>query len=209
MINPFENNVARYEAWFDRNRFAYESELIAVRSLLPPAGKGLEIGVGTGRFAVKLGIDTGVEPSRAMGKIAAERGIDVRKGVAEKIPFGVNAFDFVLFVTVICFLDDVLLAFKEAHRVLKPGGAIVLGFIDRESPLGTIYNNRKQKDVFYRNANFHSPREVVSLLEQADFQHFTFCQTIFKDPSTLSAPDIIKPDSGEGSFVVVRGNKSL
>src|SRR5512138_1468145 len=66
-INSFNNNVERYEAWFTENPFAYVSELHAVRALLPQ-GSGLEIGVGTGRFAAPLGIRKGIEPSRPAGK---------------------------------------------------------------------------------------------------------------------------------------------
>ena len=66
-------------------------------------------------------------------------GIDVRAGVAEDLPFGDGAFDFVLMVTTICFLDDVPKAFREARRVIRPGGSIVIGFIDRESTLGKEY----------------------------------------------------------------------
>jgi hypothetical protein len=48
-----------------------------VRSLLPAGGYGVEIGVGTGRFAVSLGIAVGVEPSPAMAELARRRGIEV------------------------------------------------------------------------------------------------------------------------------------
>jgi len=51
-IAPFEAHRNRYEQWFEDNRFAYEAEIEAVRLLLPKGGEGLEVGVGTGRFAV-------------------------------------------------------------------------------------------------------------------------------------------------------------
>jgi hypothetical protein len=52
--------------------------------MLPEGGTGIEIGVGTGRFAAPLGIKVGVEPARAMGEIARrERGIEVVAGVLE------------------------------------------------------------------------------------------------------------------------------
>ena len=83
-VESFEKNVDRYEAWFDRNRAAYESELEALRALHPERGEGLEVGVGTGRFAAPLGVRVGIDPAKAMGKIAMERGIEVRYGVGEK-----------------------------------------------------------------------------------------------------------------------------
>ena len=64
-FESFEKNVDRYEAWFEHHRLAYESELEAIRMLLPQSGEGLEVGVGTGRFAAPLGIGVGVEPSQA------------------------------------------------------------------------------------------------------------------------------------------------
>jgi len=49
--DPFNTHHKRYEAWFTHHQAAYYSELLAVRALLPWQGLGLEIGVGTGRFA--------------------------------------------------------------------------------------------------------------------------------------------------------------
>jgi hypothetical protein len=54
---------------------------------LPKSGTGVEIGVGTGRFAEPLGIRVGVEPSKAMRQVAQKRGIEVIDGVAQVLPF--------------------------------------------------------------------------------------------------------------------------
>ena len=37
-------------------------------------GDGLEVGVGTGRFTVPLGVREGIEPSGAMARLAARAG---------------------------------------------------------------------------------------------------------------------------------------
>ena len=50
----FEIHHRRYDEWFVRHAAAYQSELLAVRALLPWRGLGLDIGVGTGRFAAPL-----------------------------------------------------------------------------------------------------------------------------------------------------------
>ncbi len=47
-VEPFETYAIQYEAWFEKNKFAYESELEAVRRLTPKQGTGVEIGMGTG-----------------------------------------------------------------------------------------------------------------------------------------------------------------
>jgi SAM-dependent methyltransferase len=208
-IRPFEEHVERYEAWFDRHALAHESEIRAVRELLPERGEGLEVGVGTGRFAVPLGVRAGVEPSRAMGQLASERGIEVRPGVAENLPCEDGRFAYVLLVVTICFLDDVHLSLREAHRVLEPGGHILIGFVDRVSPLGKAYEKRKKESVFYREATFLSTDEVVFHLSEAGFGDFVFRQTIFQDPAEMKTVDRVEPGYGEGSFVVVRGTKPM
>ncbi|KPJ61092.1 MAG: methyltransferase type 11 [Latescibacteria bacterium DG_63] len=202
--DSFDRNVDRYEAWFERNKLAHESELKAVRALLPRRGEGLEVGVGTGRFAAPLGVGLGVEPSRAMGRFAQERGIQVLVGVGEHLAFADNCFDFVLLITTICFLDDVSAALAETYRVLRPGGVVLIGFIDRESQLGRVYEKRKQNDVFYRDASFLSADEVLSRLKETGFRDPVFRQTIFENPAEMTEADSVKSGHGEGSFVVVR-----
>ena len=147
-ISPFEKYAEQYEDWFEKNRWVYEAELRAVKAMLPPGGHGVEIGVGTGRFAEPLGIKIGVEPSKRMREIAQKRGIKVLDGVAEKLPFDDSQFDFVLMVTTVCFVDDINKALLEAHRVLSCEGMIIIGFVDRNSMVGQIYLDRQNDNVF-------------------------------------------------------------
>ena len=84
---PFQAHHERYEAWFDRHQAAYISELLALRPFVPWNGLGLEIGVGSGRFAAPLGVQVGVDPSPAMLGHAAARGIEAVEGTAEELPF--------------------------------------------------------------------------------------------------------------------------
>lgn len=206
-VEPFEKHRERYEGWFERHEYAYLSELEAVRRLLPKEGRGAEIGVGTGRFAAPLGIKLGVEPSKAMAEIARKRGIDVIEGVAENLPFPNESLDYLLMVTTICFVDDPDEALREAYRVLKPGGALVIGFVDRNSPIGRYYEEHKEESVFYRDARFFSTEELLELLKKASFREFEVVQTLFHRLDEIKEVEPVKPGYGEGSFVVIKAVK--
>jgi len=204
---PFERHTIKYEEWFEKNEFAYKSELQAVRYLLPKKGAGVEIGVGTGRFAEPLGIRVGVEPSKAMRKVAQKRGIEVIDGVAEALPFEDCLFDFALMVTTICFVGDIETSFKEAFRVIKPAGFFINGFVDRNSSLGKFYQQHKESNVFYKIATFYSVKEIIPYMKKAGFQNLTFAQTIFHALGEIKEVEAMKEGYGEGSFVVVSGMK--
>jgi len=206
-VEPFEKFTRKYEEWFERNHYAYLSELDAVKKQFPAEGKTIEIGVGTGRFAVPLGIEYGVEPSRKMQAVAKEKGIKTVAGTGEEIPFKDNEFDALLMVTTVCFLDDINTAFGEVYRVLKNGGCFVIGFIDRESPLGRLYENHKEQNPFYKIASFYSAEEIRQFMEQNGFQRISFVQTIFSNLQDIKGIEPVKPGYGEGSFLVVRGFK--
>jgi len=207
-IVPFQKYAARYERWFEKNHWVYEAELKAVRSLLPEGQYGMEIGVGTGKFAAPLGVKIGVEPSGRMRAFAQKRGIKVLGGVAEKLPFKDSVFEFVLMVTTICFVDDIDKAFKEACRVLPKGGYLITGLVDRNSPIGQIYLRHQNKNVFYKEATFYSVDEVLEIMKQTGFNDFSFRQTIFRNLSEITEHETVKSGYGEGSFVVIRGKKN-
>lgn len=159
-----------------------------------------------GRFAAALGLRVGVEPSPAMAAVARQRGIEVIPAVAESLPFAAARFDFALMVVTLCFVDDVPRSLQEAYRVLKPGGAFLVGFIDRPSRLGRRYQSRQADSVFYREAHFYSVAEVVAGMEQVGFKDLSAVQTLFEDKGFGDAAEPVRPGFGQGAFVVLRGN---
>lgn len=204
---PFERHPERYEAWFEANKAAYRSELEAVRRMVPRDGRRIEIGVGSGRFAGPLNIDVGIDPSVSMLELARERGVAVVRGVAERLPFTDGAFDAALIVTAICFVDDIPRTIREARRVVSSSGTLVVGYIDRGSPIGRMYQEKTAANPFYREATFVSTDELVAELERAGFTEFEFVQTIFHRLDEIDDPDPVEDGFGEGSFVVIAATR--
>jgi SAM-dependent methyltransferase len=201
---PFDHYSQAYDRWFEVNTELYLAELEAVRQLMPSnKGRGLEVGVGTGRFAAPLGVEIGVEPSEPMAIGARRRGIHVCAGVAEDLPFADSRFDAVLMVTTICFLDHVVDAFREAYRVLQAGGCMIVGFVDKESELGRRYAANRGKSKFYKAATFFSAQQVAEHMENAGFETAGIKQCL----TSGKPPGSIRDGFGQGGFVVIKGMK--
>lgn len=208
-IEIFDSHVEEYEEWFERHAHAFRSEVEAVRDMLPAGDhlSGVEIGLGTGRFAAALGIKEGVEPAKNMRKLAINRGIEIMDGIAEHLPYGDLRFDFVTMVFCVSYLTHVGAAMREVHRVLKKDGVFVLGFLDRHSTIGKMYEARKNESTFYRHANFYSVDRMVNELANAGFRHFKISQTLFGKLEDITSFQPARPGYGEGSFVVIGATK--
>jgi ubiquinone/menaquinone biosynthesis C-methylase UbiE len=209
-VSPFEAQAAEYDAWFDAHPLGFESEALALSAVLPqrPAGdRWVEVGVGTGRFASRLGIPLGIEPSEAMAARARRRGVRVIPGRAEALPLEDESADAVFFITTLCFVSDVDCALSEARRVLAPGGALVVGFLPRESRLGRLVE-AGPPDVFLREARLLSTSDVLSAVLRAELHVTRIVQTLtaFPDRESLEPP---LAGFDRGAFVVVRADRPL
>jgi ubiquinone/menaquinone biosynthesis C-methylase UbiE len=208
-IEVFDRHAKEYDDWYERYPAVFQSEVMAIRehlSKLPENIKGIEVGLGTGRFADALGIKEGIEPAENMRALAVKRGIEVMNAKAEKLPYKDVHFDFVLIVT-ICHLDKLPEALKEAYRVLKPGGSLLLGMIREDGPIGRAYQERRKNSTFYSQAKFYRIPRVTEMLSDIGFKKFEYNQTLFDSLEDIEKIQIPKEGWEEGSFVVIKATK--
>jgi ubiquinone/menaquinone biosynthesis C-methylase UbiE len=205
MSDIFNRYYKKYDAWYDKHRYVYLSELEAIKQLLPEGGKSLEIGVGTGRFASALGIKYGIEPSANMAKLARKRGVEVYLGYGGALPFVDDSFDYAIMLITLCFIKDPLQALREAHRILKKDGKMIVGVVDKESFLGKFYHEKKS--IFYKEATFFSITDLKALLQKTGFSNFSYRQTLFTLPDNINAIEKPEKGFGKGGFVVISAKK--
>ena len=202
-ITAFENNFDEYENWFTDNKYAYLSEIKAIKQICKVPKNAIEIGIGSGLFAEPLGIKKGIDPSLTMLEMAKNRGLDVDIAVAENLPYADNSIDYALMVTSICFVDDEQKAIAEAYRVLSKNGNLIIAFVDKDSPIGKEYLKHKNESLFYKEATFFSTAELINLAEKVGFSVAGIKQTVFGKINEINREQEVKDGYGKGSFVVL------
>ncbi|APW63095.1 class I SAM-dependent methyltransferase [Paludisphaera borealis] len=141
----------------------------------------LDIGCGTGLFASRLqaalpesrvvGLDL-VAGMLAMGERRwryHEETVFPVQGDSERLPFAAGSFDFITCANSFHHYPNQEQAVAEMHRVLKPGGRLLLIDGYRDAPWGWfIYD----VCVTYREGNVHhaSSRRFREILDRAGFQ---------------------------------------
>jgi 2-polyprenyl-3-methyl-5-hydroxy-6-metoxy-1,4-benzoquinol methylase len=156
-----------------------------LRELRTP-GRLLDIGCSYGAFMVLAqgeGWDTsGVELSKEPAKFAREeRRLDVFNGTVEQAGYPEGYFDAVTLWDVIEHLDDPVSTMAEIHRIMAPGGILLVFTINQESLLTTVGHilyklslNRWKHlmELFYdiHHNFFFSPHTLTSLLKRSEFE---------------------------------------
>ncbi len=180
----FDQYAKNYDQWYERpfGGSVFGLEVACLKRVISPFYLSLEVGVGSGRFAQALGIQYGLDSSMELLKLARQRGICGVLGRAETLPFKSSSFDLVLMVVSVCFFEEPLRAFKEAHRVLKDDGYLVLGLVLSDSPWADFYKEKaKRGHPIYSHARFYSFGELSSILARASFRVEMACTTLFEE----------------------------
>jgi len=135
--NIFDNTAADYdriEAMLALGSGSRYRRQALIRGGLQTGMKVLDVGVGTGLVAAQAcilagnaALVTGIDPSAGM--MAASKLPDTMvliEGRAESLPFPDNHFDFLSMGYALRHISDLVVAFEEFERVLKPGGRLCI-----------------------------------------------------------------------------------
>jgi arsenite methyltransferase len=156
------------------NRHNAKLNAFAVQQLnLTSSDRVLEIGFGGGVTLPLLikqagfvgGVDRSldmVKRAKAIFSDAVSSGrAEFRQGTVEALPFEVSSFGKVCTVNTVYFWSSLDAGFLEIHRVLSPGGRVVVGFLPKErmDRLGMPI------DIF----TSRTPESVITALTSAGF----------------------------------------
>lgn len=173
-----------YDAWYEtplgKLSDRLEKELVFSLFEIKHGDAVLDVGCGTGNYTIelaKLGADAiGIDSSEEMVGWARRKAEGERRKVffqvadALKLSFPDDSFDLIVSNGLLCFLKEPEKALMEMHRVLKPGGRLVVGVLNRWSPWAFFRRIKGLfKDTIYNQAHFISPPELEGLLKRAGF----------------------------------------
>ncbi len=208
-VRVFEELYERYDKWYEEHPILAANELEAVRAVLATIGSRrdpcLEVGVGSGWFASRVGCIGGVDPSLRMLAIARRRGLEAVAGRGEALPIASSTIRVLLLIVTLCFVDDPGVVVKESARALQPGGSLVSCIVPRNSSWGLYYMRMaREGHPFYSVAKFYTVEEIDELARQSGLEVASRAATLSFPPRVTPAPERPHEYTGREGFVCTR-----
>lgn len=172
----YDDPSFNYRQYWHGREYEHLCELIAINRLIeqiPYSRRNnlIEIGAGFGRLAKNYSQlfkkCVLLEPSQkllneAKKLLEKKKNLVFRQGVGESIPFRRQSFDLVLMVRVLHHLQRPEKTIKEAYRVLKPGGFLILEFANKIHFKARLMALLKRKSLDLEPIDIRSPENVAA-----------------------------------------------
>jgi SAM-dependent methyltransferase len=163
-----DDDELRRSAALEERHWWYSGRRALVRRLMRgvPAGRALDVGPGPGGNAAVLR-DLGwqvtwVELTEVGARLCAERGLDVVRGDATRLPVADQSIDLVMSTDVWEHVEDHETVAAESFRVLRPGGRLLVAV-----PAGMeMWSGH---DVALGHVRRYERRELLDLVERQGF----------------------------------------
>jgi arsenite methyltransferase len=182
-VLQFDDDTARQlEAAYQTADMVEQRRATRAILALQPGEHVLDIGSGPGFLAAEMaeevgpgGRVVGVDPSETMLAMGARRGAPVEylEGDALALPFADATFDAAVAIQVYEYVADMPGALAEAHRVLKPGGRLLILDTDWDSIVWHSRDPERMRRVLLKwndhLADPYLPRRLPGLLRDAGF----------------------------------------
>ena len=170
----FSHKAARYDELrpVDENWWLIFETLVREGDLR--GRRVLDVGCGTGRFAAALapqarvwGVDASPE-MLAVARTRVPRGVGLKLGRAEELPFKSGYFDRAV-LNLVVHLVDRPRAFRELRRVLAPGGLVAIASFDASYFGGYWLNAFFPSLAVIDRARFPAAEDLSAELTEAGF----------------------------------------
>ena len=209
----FDKEAQTYDSWYQTTLGSYvfqkESRLLSKMIGETSCKNMLEVGCATGihsRFLIRddnriTGVDISNEMIAEAKKYQSE---NLRFTVMDALhlDFKDNTFDIVFSATMIEFIEKKQDLYQELLRVLKPGGFLVIGTIQKGSSFYDLYQTPYfQENTVFKHARFLGLQDLIDL---GTTEFVTFEECLFNTPKELEENEMledIKKDK-PGSFLV-------
>ena len=163
----------------------------------------LELGCGTGhwtQFFSEQGFRvTAVDESVAMLEHAQRRGlagVEWLEASADSLPFDDKSFSLITSITMFEFVEDPKLVLEEVDRLLRPGGTLLVGWLNSESQLRRV----KDSSPTYRHGQFYSSEEIEEFLRR--FGPVEFDYAVYYDEDFNLKDEESDREECEPAFIV-------
>ncbi|MDP2157240.1 MAG: methyltransferase domain-containing protein, partial [Nitrospirota bacterium] len=135
--------------------------------------------------------------------------VRAEKAFGEDIPFKNRMFGGAFILFTLCFAARPEAMVSEAARVLKPGGGLILGIINKTSSWGKFYEQKKTEEhPIYKYATFYSIEEAEKMIVMAGLQIASYSSTLYQSPTGPHYRETSTYEKGQDAgFVCILANK--